>query len=99
MGVASIADKQPRRNKSPARASSRKTASAEAGTARPAASPLHAHSAPAADESLPSGTLFAATILSSGMPLSQAGLTELRIRSNRDWRPPESILRLRDKTI
>jgi hypothetical protein len=33
------------------------------------------------------------------MSISDAALTELRIRRNRDWSPPESILRLRDKTI
>jgi hypothetical protein len=97
MGVASIADRQPRRNRG---GSSRAAAHAADAAAKPAAAaPAQAHAAPAANETLPPGTLFAATMLSSGMSVSDAALTELRIRRNRDWTPPESILRLRDKTI
>ena len=97
MGVASIADKQPRRQKSGSpRATSRKAAVTETATANPAAA---SRAVSALDESLPAGTLFAATILSATLPVHQAALTELHIRRNRDWTPPESILHLRDKTI
>ena len=68
----------------------------EAATAKPAAA---FRAVSALDESLPAGTLFAATILSATLPVHQAALTELHIRRNRDWTPPESILHLRDKTI
>lgn len=97
MGVASIADKQPRRNRG---GSTRAAAHAAEAAAKPSAlAPVQAHAVSGTDESLPAGTLFAAAMLSSGMPISEAALTELRIRRNRDWSPPESILRLRDKTI
>jgi hypothetical protein len=98
MGVASIADRQPRRNRGGSSRTAKLDAEAAA-KAPPSPTSAQAHAAPAADESLPAGTLFAATVLSSGMSISDAALTELRIRRNRDWSPPESILRLRDKTI
>jgi hypothetical protein len=98
MGVASIADKPQRRNRDGSGRAAARTAKQPSGETS-ATSTHTTHEAPAADASLPAGTLFAATMLSSGMATNDAALTELRIRRNRDWTPPESILRLRDKTI
>lgn len=98
MGVASIADKQPRRQRSGATRISARATAAKA-TEPNGLLPEQPAFTPASDESLPPGTLFTAAVLSSGIAPGEATLAELRIRRNRGWSPPESILRLRDKTI
>lgn len=49
------------------------------------------------DESLPASTLFAATLFANGMRQSGAK-PEIPLRRTQ-WAPPDSGLRLRDKTI
>lgn len=50
-------------------------------------------------ELVPAETLFAATLLANEMPAQPPTPDTLKLVTGQGWTPPESVLRLKDKTI
>ncbi|HEY4199847.1 MAG TPA: hypothetical protein VGM83_04735 [Devosiaceae bacterium] len=99
MGISSITDKQSRRSAATPGRRSSKTSPTAPSPDLPAAPDPASIVLPSEDETLPAGTLFAAAVLSAQLPAYPASLDQIQLRQNRDWTPPESTLRLTDKTI
>jgi hypothetical protein len=55
--------------------------------------------APVEAELVPAATLFAATLLANELPRQPVTADELKLATGQGWTPPESVLRLKDKTI
>jgi len=55
--------------------------------------------APAKDDLVPAETLFATALLANELPRQPVTADELKLATGQGWTPPESSLRLKDKTI
>ena len=60
---------------------------------------LEAAPLPVDAELVPAETLFAAALLANEMPAPPPSPDTLRLATGHGWTPPESVLRLKDKTI
>jgi hypothetical protein len=82
-----------------------RTASGEEDNVKPEGAPVRAASAPPlapptdSPEAVMPATLFAASLFAQRMQVFARAAAQLEAKARRNWTPPESSLRLRDRAV